>query len=67
MNAQSQWDFEKAMDSGRRLKEMGWSKQRILESMGESGNFNMAMAVLALDQLFAADGLDSPAQFKVAA
>ena len=67
MNTQTQWDFEKAMDSGRRLKDMGWNKQRILESMGESGNFNMAIAPLVLDQLFASEDLNSPVQFKDAA
>ena len=67
MKTETQWDFEKAMDSGRRLKKMGWNKQRILESMGESGNFNMEIAPLALDQLFATDHVESPTRFKVAA
>ncbi len=67
MKTEAQWDFEKAMDSGRRLKEMGWNKQRILHIMEESGNFNMAVAVLALDELFGSEGLDSRAGCKAAA
>ena len=61
------WDFEKATDSGRRLKEMGWDKQRILNAMDRSGNFNMAIAPRAVGQLFEADHLNAPTPFKVAA
>ena len=67
MKTNAPCEFEKAMDSGRRLKEMGWDKQRILKSMAESGNFNMAIASQAVDQLFQAANLDSPARFKIAA
>ena len=66
VKTQGSWDFEKATDSGRRLKEMGWDKQRILNAMDKSGNFNMAIAPLALDQLFESDHLNAPAPFKVA-
>ncbi len=61
------WEFEKATDSGRRLKEMGWDKQRILNAMDRSGNFNMAVAPRAVDQLFKAERLNAPDPFKVAA
>jgi len=61
------WEFEKAMDSGRRLKEMGWDRQRILKGMEKSKNFNMAVAPQVLDQLFESDKGDSLAQLKRAA
>jgi len=49
------WELEKAMDSGRRLKEMGWDKQRIFKGMEKSKNFNMTVAARALEQLFESD------------